>query len=138
MPIEHSIDPERRRVVARAVGALTDEEVLAYQAAVWSRPEVAGFDELIDMRAADPATAPGPGLLRRLAALAAGMDAVAPTRLAIVAASDLVYGLGRMYEAYRESDRRSRRDVNVFRTLEEATAYLDRSRGDRAGRPDSS
>jgi len=51
MPLAHRIDHRPRLVIARASGTLTDEEVFAYQKDVWSRPDVAGYDELVDMTA---------------------------------------------------------------------------------------
>ena len=49
MPIVHRIDHERRLVVAEGRGIVTDQDVFGYQRDVWSRPEVAGYDELVDM-----------------------------------------------------------------------------------------
>ena len=49
MPLEYRIDHRLRLVLTRAVGVLTDEQVFGYQHAVWSRPDVAGYDELVDM-----------------------------------------------------------------------------------------
>jgi hypothetical protein len=49
MPLEHRIDHRLRLVLARAIGTLTDDEIFAYQREVWSRPDVAGYDELVDM-----------------------------------------------------------------------------------------
>jgi hypothetical protein len=51
MPLAHRIDHRLRLVLAWASGTLTDEEVFAYQKEVWSRPDVAGYDELVDMTA---------------------------------------------------------------------------------------
>jgi hypothetical protein len=49
VPIDYLINHERRVVLARCRGVLTDEDVFGYQHEVWSRPEVAGYDELVDM-----------------------------------------------------------------------------------------
>ena len=49
MPIEHEINHEHRLVVAKGRGILTNRDVLEYQHGVWSRPELAGYNELIDM-----------------------------------------------------------------------------------------
>ena len=57
------------------------------------------------------------------------MDARAPlSRFAIVAPRDFEFGLGRMYEAHREQDSRSTKRVGVFRTREEALAWLGLTR----------
>jgi hypothetical protein len=49
MPLSYRIDPDRRLVVTRGNGVLKDHEVFDYQNEVWSRADVAGYDELIDM-----------------------------------------------------------------------------------------
>ena len=53
------------------------------------------------------------------------MDARAPaTRFAIVAPRDFEFALGRMFAAHREMDSRSTKRVSVFRSREEALAWL--------------
>ncbi len=47
MPIEYLIDHERRLVMAKGQGTLTDEDVFGFQRDVWSRPEVNGCNELV-------------------------------------------------------------------------------------------
>jgi hypothetical protein len=125
MPLEHRIDHRLRVVMTRAIGTLTDDEVFAYQHDVWSQPEVAGYDELIDMSDVEHVEVPSPDRIVRLASVSAGMDARMPaTRLAIVAPRDFEFGLGRMYGAHREMDTRSTKRVGVFRTRPEALAWL--------------
>jgi len=125
IPLEHQIDHRLRVVVARATGTLTDDEVFAYQRDVWSRSDVAGYDELIDMTHVEHVAVPSPERVVQLASVSAGMDVREPTtRLAIVAPHDFEFGLGRMYAAHREMDGRSTRRVSVFRTRPEALAWL--------------
>jgi hypothetical protein len=125
MPIEYSIDHARRLVLARGIGTLTDEDVFGYQKEVWSRGDMAGFDELMDMTVVTKIALPSMDRVRSLAHLSAGMDSPAPrSKFAIVAPSDLAFGLGRMYEMYREMETGSNKEVGVFRTLEEALVFL--------------
>jgi hypothetical protein len=125
MPLEHRIDHRLRLVLTRAVGTLTDDEVFAYQHDVWSRQEVAGYDELIDMSAVEHVAVPSPDRIVRLASVSAGMDVgMPPTRLAIIAPRDFEFGLGRMYGAHREMDSRNTKRVGVFRSRAEAQAWL--------------
>jgi hypothetical protein len=49
MPIDYHIDHAHRLVVARGRGIFSTSDVMTYQLEVWSQPEVAGFDELVDM-----------------------------------------------------------------------------------------
>jgi len=127
VPIEYSIDHERRLVVARAHGVFSPEDVFGYQRDAWSRNDIAGYDEIVDMSDVESIVQPPVENVRDLASLAAEMDmGSAPSRLAIVAPSDIAFGLGRMYQAYRESDARSHKEVAVFRHREDALAFVRR------------
>jgi hypothetical protein len=124
MPIDYQIDHPRRLVVARGRGVVTHQELIEYQCAVWSRPEVAGYDELVDMTAAEDFAQPSTDKMRELAALAAAMDDRRASKFAIVAPRNLAFGLGRMYQTYRSLEGFSTKAVSVFRTLAEAWAFL--------------
>jgi len=125
MPIAYQIDHDARVVVAVGHGVLADGDVFDYQRTVWARPEVAGFDELIDMTRVTEVAMPSTDRVRALAATAAAMDGGAPrSRLAIVASTDFMYGLGRMFQTHRQLDANSTKDVGIFRTMEEALTFL--------------
>jgi len=130
MGIEHSIDHARRLVLVSVRGTLTDEEIFAYQRAVWSRPDVAGYDELVDMSDVEHIALPSAERVRQLASLSSDMDTRTPGKLAIVAPKDFEFGLGRMYQAYREMESRSTKQVRVFRSMELALAWLGMRGGD--------
>jgi hypothetical protein len=130
MPIEHEVDHRRRLVIAKGRGTLTDRDVFEYQRGVWSRPEVAGYDELFDMSDVENIDLPSLERVRELAKLSASMDAAAArSLLAIVAPKDFAFALGRLYEAHRGLDERSRKTVSVFRSVGEALAWLESERG---------
>lgn len=125
MPIEYQIDFERRLVIAKGVGTVADPDIFDYQKQVWSRPEVLGFNELVDMSAVIKIDPPSAERVQQLAALSVKMDAGAPaSKFAIVAPDHLAFGLGRMYEIYRSLEAGSKKKVGVFRTLPEALAFL--------------
>lgn len=125
MPLDYEIDHERRLVRVTASGVITPDVLFGYQKAVWSDSAVAGFDELVDMSGVERVEAPSPSNVSALAGYSAKMDADAkPTKLAIVATDDLLFGLGRMYQSYREMKPESRKEVAVFRTLPDALAWL--------------
>jgi hypothetical protein len=124
MPIEYQIDHSRRVVFAKGVGAFTSEELFAYQREVWSRPEVAGYNELADISEVETVVHPVSDQIRKLADLSASMDVSSTSKFAIVAPYALAFGLGRMYEIYREMNERSTKEVRVFRTREEALEWL--------------
>lgn len=125
MPIHYRIDHGRRLVVAAGYGEFGGEEVFDYQRDVWSRPEVAGYNELVDMTHVSNILAPTPERIRELATLAAEMDLPGhASKFAIVAPTHLSFGLGRMFQTRRELDERSTKQVAVFKTIEEALEFL--------------
>lgn len=123
MPIEYCIDCPRKLVLVDAHGTLTNQDMFAYQLDVWSRPEVASFNELIDLSRVDHFDRPSPEQINHLTRLAAAMER-APSKLAIVAPGDLAFGLGRMYQALRTAGEKSAKQVGVFRTRNEAWEFL--------------
>ena len=126
MPIAYRIVHERRLVVARGHGTLTDQDVFAYQTDVWSRADVAGYDELVDMTQVEDIAVPSTERVRELARLSAEMDIRSTTsKLAIVAPAEFAFGLGRLYEILGSHDDRRTKEVRVFRSLDEAKAFLD-------------
>jgi hypothetical protein len=127
MPIDVTIDRSNRLVIARARGVMSGEDVVNYQRTVWTRPDVAGYDELVDMSDATDVAAPSPAgaNFQALAAESAAVDLPGkPTKFAIVAKGDHAFGLARMYQIYRELETKGTKQVRVFRTLPEALAYL--------------
>ena len=125
MPIAYHVHHDARVVVALAHGVLTEADVFGYQRDAWSRPDVVGYDELIDMRRVTQIETPSADQVRELAQISAEMDHEAThSRLAIVASADLVYGLGRMFQTYRELNPRSTKETRVFRSMVEALAFL--------------
>lgn len=125
MAIEHKIDHQRKLVVVDGYGTVTGEEVFAYQREVWISPDVVGYDELVDMSRVQQVAPFSSDRARELARLAAAMDGPeTSSKLAIVATDDLLFGLSRMYEAFREAEPRSRKQVSVFRSRAEAMAWL--------------
>ena len=128
MPIDYHIDHARRLVVARGNGVLTGADIFGYQREVWSRPEVIGYDELVDMSGVKEivTTSPTSDNFRALASESAATDPPeTPTKFAIVAGEELAFGLARMYQTYRELEPKSTKEVRVFRTLAEAMVYLN-------------
>ena len=128
MPIQYEIDHERRLVRARASGVMTDDDVFGYQHEAWSRPEVAGYDEIVDMTAVERIALPSLARIKDLAALSSKMDAGRGlSRFAIVAPGDVAFMLGRLYKAIRGLAGGTKR-VGVFRTAAEADEFLRRPR----------
>lgn len=123
--IVYQIDHDRRLVVAQGRGVLTGQDIFEYQREVWSRPDVAGYSELVDMTAVERIDMASTDRIRELAFLSASMDPPSSrSRFAIVAPTDEAFGLGRMYQAYRRMEDRTTKEVSVFRSLEDAMAFL--------------
>jgi hypothetical protein len=125
MPLDFRIDHDQRTILATATGTLTDEDVFAYQREVWSRKEVAGFDEIVDLGAVEKVVVSSGDRVRALADLASNMDVPGtPSRLAIVAPQDFAYGMARMFETYRSLTARGSKAVSVFRSMQAALDWL--------------
>jgi hypothetical protein len=126
MPITYRVDHEVKVVFAEGTGTVTDDDVFGYQREVWSRPDVLGYNELVDVSAVKHVKLPSAQRVRDLAELSAEMEAQAgeAKRFAIVATSPIVYGLSRMFQTYREMDQRNKTQVKVFRNRQEALAFL--------------
>lgn len=126
MPIEYTIDHARRLVSAIGRGTLTGEDIFGYQQDVWSRPDVGGYDELMDMTDVERIDLRSVEHIKQLAELSASMDpAAAQSKFAIVAPGDYAFGLGRMYESYRRLEGRTTKRVGVYRSMAEARAFLE-------------
>jgi hypothetical protein len=92
---------------------------------VWSRLGVVGYEELVDVSQVERAELPSPERVKELAKFSARMDPrSSSSRLAVIAPSEFAFGLARMYEAYRNLDDRSTKMVSVFRSMDEALAFL--------------
>jgi len=125
VPVKYRIDHQRRLILTWGVGTVLAQDMFEYQRTVWSRPDVAGYCEVVDMTFAETIESPTAKNMRDLASLSAEMaESVATGKLAIVAPQQLVFGLGRMYEAYREMQPGTKKEMAVFRTLDEASVYL--------------
>ena len=125
MPIDYRIDHERKLVLAKGRGTVTDQDVFGYQRDVWSRDDTAGYDELVDMSEVEHIALPSVDRVRQLASLSADMDTPSlASKLAIIAPQNVAFGLGRMYATYRQMEARSRKHVEVFRSRREALAVL--------------
>jgi hypothetical protein len=126
MPITYHIYHDQRLVVVTPDGVLSDADVFNYQKEVWSRPETKGYNEFIDMTGVSQIDFVSADRVNYLAEISGRMDSPeSPSKLAILATSEVSYGLGRMYEAYRNMTKPGTKVVRVFRTRQEALQWLD-------------
>ena len=132
MPITYQIDHARRLVNARAHGLLTDEDVFHYQREVWGRPDVVGYNEIIDVSNVSGIETESVDRIRQLAELSAHMDPTSVlSKFAIVASNPLYYDLGLLYQTYRELHAKSTKQVRVFEGREDALRWLDTAEEDK-------
>lgn len=122
--IHYRFDPSLALLVARAAPGSDEEAFFDYARRVAADPAVpAGCNELVDLRALDASRLTSDGL-RRLASIFQSNESADgdPVRVAIVAGSDLAFGLSRMYQAFRGQ---SRHDIRVFRRISDACRWLE-------------
>lgn len=118
MPAEYLIDIERRLVISRAWGALTDDDVCEHYQALRADPLFdPTYRQLVDMT----------GITKDLVGISTKQQAsqnqiFAPgVRRAWVASQDYTFGMARMYAVSAESKGQS---IGVFRDRSEAEAWL--------------
>ncbi|MCG8590482.1 MAG: hypothetical protein MJE66_14425 [Proteobacteria bacterium] len=124
MPIDYRIDAARKVLVAEGHGQIRDEDLLDYARRMFADPgRHLAAHELVDLtRASDDSEITADGI-RELAEYWRGRyDLITGGRLAIVANSEVAYGLARMYQLMRDDgpDR-----IRVFRSLDEAWEWLE-------------
>jgi hypothetical protein len=122
MSVHDFFDAERNLLIVTLDGPLQDEDLLKYARRVTESSDIpAGHDELIDLRTAEEPQVSS-HTLRRVADMFARTDRTPDrTRVALVAESDVAYGLSRMYQAFRSE---SPLDLRVFRQMAEARVWL--------------
>ena len=122
MPLTYRVDRERRRAIAAASGVVSAQEFLDQQTAVASDPDFqSDFDAMYDLRQMESFE----GASQDVKALALSSPFAEGSRRAVVAASNVIFGLARMYQALSEE---SAAEIQVFRKMESAEAWLEESR----------
>jgi hypothetical protein len=119
MGMRYLIDPVRRLVRVRAWGTITTADLQDFTSRLMADSQFNGdFSSLTDL-----SEATGVSVDQGELKATAWMQLYNPgVRRAIVAPSDLMFGMGRMYATHAE---REGQDVRVFRTLAEAEAWLE-------------
>lgn len=120
--IRFRVDAVHRVRIAEFRGTVDDDELLGSYARLVEEP---GYDptlhDMVDMRGVDRLDVSA-ATLRRLVEMFAPIEPRdPPTRLAIVAPKDHIYGLGRMYEMLSND---TPEDIRVFREYAPAAKWL--------------
>src|SRR3712207_5882048 len=96
MPVTYTVDSQRRLLEVTYSGAITKAEILAHWRALEADRRVdPSYDALIDLSAVT--ALPSPAETRELAAYVRHLGDP-PSRLAVVATTDVVFGTMRMFE----------------------------------------
>ncbi len=124
MSANHVVVPELRLVVSRLAGTLTPEDVERARDGLRGDPRFdPSYSHLVDMRRVTRLPVAAAGVRR----LAGATTFAAGSRQALVASSDLVFGLARMYEGLAGA---LAQHVAVFRSLADALEWLGVAVGD--------
>lgn len=125
MPFTVQIDSDRRLVKSRWNGIATSELLVAYIEQVWSDTNLRDFNELIDFRDIAEIQIPSDDI-RKYAEYSRKYDnPEVSARSAVVATTDLVYGLSRMFSTMRALDPDDKREFRVFDDMGNALDWLE-------------
>jgi hypothetical protein len=121
MPISYSIDPERRLVLTKAWGVLTDNDLLQHKENLARDPAFSvGMRELSDVREIQRLDVTSTGVRAMVAHDDRRAHQSAQHRMALVVPNDEVFGMARMYQTMGAPDN----PVRIFRNLQLAEAWL--------------
>ena len=120
MPIDYRIDAREHLVVTTIYGRVDEAQVRAHAAKAARDPNVQRCDRALVDIAADVEALIESKVISELSLPNA--DVPSPRRVAVVAPSDMSYGLARVFQGYRESAGDG--VVQVFRTRAEAERWL--------------
>jgi hypothetical protein len=120
--IRFTVDAAHGVRIAEFHGVVDDDELMGAYARLVEQPDYdPTLNDMVDMRSVQRLDVTGV-TLRRLVEMFAPLEPRdPPTRLAIVAPKDHVYGLGRMYEMLSTD---TPEDIRVFREYAPAAAWL--------------
>lgn len=120
MPLRFRIDDEAGLVITTAEGRVSAEDLLAHARELALTPN-RPHRELVDFSDRVEITVPTEAV-RQMAAFLANEDVNIPdSRLALVAKTDAVFGMMRVFQAHREH---SNVAIRVFRDRDEALRWL--------------
>ncbi|MDH3629336.1 MAG: hypothetical protein OES25_17000 [Acidobacteriota bacterium] len=123
MPISYHIHTDRNLVVTRYRGVVSDTEFVNAYREIYNSPSARpGLKELVDLRDVTSVQT-GARAMREVTSMVHAFhgDAVELMRTAVLASTDLEYGLSRMYQAIASE---TPEQVEVFRIAEEALDWL--------------
>ena len=125
----HTIDHEKKLITTTWQGEANDKLLIDalqdYQRFLSTDPKLLGYDEIVDFRGVETQNISTQGLIQLTQiAVKDDLDRSDSTRLAIVVNTMLAFGLARMYEIYRSLSAKNKKELQVFRSMQEADSWL--------------
>ena len=121
MPINRRIDDDPTLIYTLLSGRVTDTELWSYYQRAIAEMAQAPWRELVDGTQLTDMMLTPEGLTRLAGIVEASLEKFRDGRVAMVATTDVTYGIFRMWELQREG---LTYEVPVFRNLELALAWL--------------
>ena len=121
MPIHHALPGPPGIIHTVLSGRVNDEELLAYYAQLIPQHVSGPWREIVDGRQITDMAISQEGLSRLAGLIAGHLRTLRDVKVAMVAASDVTYGMFRMWEIRREA---LGYPLQVFRRADEALAWL--------------
>lgn len=119
MPADFHVDAERRVVFSKGTGVLSQADVLDHMDRLMCHPDfLPEFDQLVDFRQLTKVALSS----EEVRGLARRKIFSSQSKRAFVVATDLQFGLSRLFATYREFE--SEKGVSVFREMKEALDWL--------------
>ena len=128
MPANHHIDTDAQLLITTWEGTATDnqfiEAIKNYQEKIQSKPEHHSFNEYINLCKVTEVDLTTKGL-RTITEIASSTDEDAvKKKLALVVNSTLIYGIAKLYEAYRTIANSAGKEIHVFNNEKDALEWL--------------
>jgi hypothetical protein len=121
MPVTYQIDKASNIIRTKCIGLVTIEEVIDHFRVLAQDPDCPDYlDVLLDL--SEATTIPTKENLREVSRVISSVEGTVQFGIcAIVACTDVLYGMLRMFEVFAE---KGFRETRVFRTTEGAEAWL--------------
>ena len=118
MPAGYRIDTERHAIFSTASGVLTDDDLRGHQKRILADPAFdPSFNQVWDLREVTEVSVSN----RALQDLAAARSFSPGAKRAMVAPSDILYGMARMFQLMHDA---APEQVRVFREIAEAEDWI--------------
>ncbi|MGR8950328.1 MAG: hypothetical protein ACU84Q_19970 [Gammaproteobacteria bacterium] len=118
------IDPTRLLVISRWEGEVNETRLRQYVDDAWTDPERRGYNELIDFSGVTEVNASFE-TIQAMAEYSRQFDNPDDSaRTALIAPTDLIFGLSRMFASLRTSDEAENREFAVFESEHQALSWL--------------